>query len=187
MGDYLRGSGYNVTADAGDPDQNAGGNSAYCDPLTDEDVALLETFDLIIFHRSTDSSSFDESHPIFNFITIDQGAIEMYTQEQDINAVDTGGNAGNGDLLAETENNLYTMLVVWDTPGAFEDGRPESHTERRIFFPLMRYFEDDGSGAISFEQYSESGLQLIANIVEYAITGDVKGNPPLNVVNWDIY
>ncbi len=129
----------------------------------------------------------DSTHRIFTGSEITGGLMEMYSQDQDIDAVNTGGAVGDGVLLAETETNRYTALVVRDTPGLFNEGYPESHTARRDFFPLMRYFEDDGSGTISFGQYSETGLKLIANIIEYAIKGEVTGEPPTSIQEWAIY
>jgi hypothetical protein len=241
--DFLRGLGYTVDADPGDPDQNAGGNSAFRDPLTESEENLLESYDLVIVHRSTGSGSFaasaifwnelevplllgssyiarnnpvrwnwvvggeatensqflavsDESHPIYSGVTITDGFVDLYNQLQDVNYVNTGGEAGlgNGKLIAETELNFGTAIAAWDadgsTPVAFQPGGVEEHSYRRVFFALMRYFEDDGSGAIAFEQYSENGLKMIANAVEFSIYGDVTGRTPTGgspVQSWSLY
>lgn len=243
LGDFLRGLGYSVDADPGDPDQNAGGNSAFRDPLTEDEENLLESYDLVIVHRSTGSGAFDESaifwnelevpllhgsaymtrndpnrwnwvvggqarensqflavadenHPVFSGITITDGFVDLYNVLQDIDYVDTGGEAGlgNGILLAETELNFGTALAAWEADGStqvpFQPGGVEVHSHRRVFFAMMRYFEDDGSGAIAFEQYSENGLALMANVVEYTIYGDVQGRTPTGgspVQSWSLY
>ncbi len=239
LGDYLRSLGYTVDADPGDPDQNEGGNSAFRDVLTDEEIALLESYDLVIVHRSTSSGSFDESavfwnelqvpllhgssymvrndparwnwvegptaretsqylevakpdHPIFNGVELDGTRVDLYTLDQDIDYVDTGGEAGlgNGILLAETELNLGTAMAEWDADSStlvpFLPDGIDMHSHRRVFFAMLRYFEDDGSGAISFEQYSENGLKLLANSVEYTMTGEVTGTPTA-ITQWSLY
>lgn len=243
LGDFLRGLGYSVDADPGDPDQNEGGNSAFRDPLTEDEENLLESYDLVIVHRSTGSGAFDESaifwnelevpilhgsayivrndpirwnwviggqgrensqflfasdasHPIYNGVTITDDYVDLYNQLQDIDYVNTGGpdGLGNGVLVAETELNFGTALAVWDADGStqvpYQPGGVEVHSHRRVFFAMMRYFEDDGTGAIAFEQYSANGLQLIANSVEYSIYGDVTGRTPTGgspVQSWSLY
>lgn len=126
------------------------------------------------------------THPIFMGVTLTDNMFQWYSVDQDFSALNIGGNPGNGTLLAETEQNLYAAIIVWDNPGAFFPGGAATHTERRIFLNMLRYFEDDGSGAIAFKNYTPAALKVIANTVEYAITGKVTGQP-VSVANWDLY
>ena len=231
LGDYLRSLGYQVTADEGNPDQNPGGNSAYRDILSDEQIAHLESFDLVIVHRSTNSGDFDnfieqwnelqvplllgsaylgrnnplrwnwvvggqaretsqnlfiedENHPIVRGMGID-----VFTEPRDVDYLNTAGDVGNGHLIASTEVNFGTYIASWDDPGSFVPDGVETHTHRRVFFALLRYFEASDTDCIgcSFDNYTDNGKRLIANAVEYAIHGVVTGLPPTNVGNWDLY
>lgn len=244
LGDFLRGLGYSVDADPGAPNQNAGGNSAFRDPLTADEETLLESYDLVIVHRSTGSGDFDASailwnelevplllgspflarnnpvrwnwvvgpqavensqfievsdaaHPIYNGITIANNRVDLHTRNQDIDYLNTGGEAGlgNGKLVAETEINFGTTIAVWDADGTtvvpFQQGGVEEHSYRRVYFGMMRYFEDTDVLDIEFEHYSENGLKLIANTVEYTIYGNVQGRTPTGggspVQSWSLY
>ncbi|MBN2326863.1 MAG: hypothetical protein JXR73_06895 [Candidatus Omnitrophica bacterium] len=238
LGDFLRDLGYSVTVDPGidDPDAAGGNNSAFRGALSADQVATLESHDLVLFHRSTDSGQFsagldqwnglsvpllngssytardtrwiwvpngnaptdtveylfvsDPSHPIFTNVTIDDdGFVRLFDIDtpQDVNGLEVGGDLGNGKVVAETEFAFHTAIGVWDEPGEFFEGG-SSHTNRVVFFALSRYFEDDGTGAIAFEHYSEDGLQLLANAVEYAIYGDVTGRTPSTSVGfWELH
>ncbi len=135
----------------------------------------------------------EPDHPIFTGIEIVDGKVDLYTQDQDIDYLDTGGQEGlgNGILLAETELNLGTAIAVWDGDGStlvpFQPDGIDEHSYRRVFFAMMRYFEDDDTVDITFEQYSENGLQLMANAVEYTMTGEVTGGPITSVATWSLY
>lgn len=234
LGDFLRDLGYSVTPDPGieaigDPGDN---DSAFHGPLSAEQQALLNSFDLVIFHRSTNSGDFnnltwneltvpllngssyvarnsrwlwvnnansptdnceflevaDDSHPIFTGVTIEDGFVRLFDEgvPQDVNGLEVAGDLANGTVLAETEFLLHTAIGVWDQPGEFYPGGG-THTNRIVFFALSRYFEDDGSGAIAFEHYSEEGLKLLANSVEFAIYGDVQGRTPTKIKTWNLY
>lgn len=236
LGDFLRGLGYSVTVDPGinAPGEPGDNDSAFHGALSADEVALLESHDLVLFHRSTNSGDFtdgadqwnglnvpllngssytarnsrwvwvpnaeaptdnveylfvsDENHPIFYNVPIgDDGFVRLFDVPQDVNGLDVGGDLGNGHIVAETEFAFHTAIGVWDEPGEYFDGGA-SHTNRVVFFALSRYFEDDGSGAIAFEHYSEEGLQLLANAVEYAIYGDVSGRTPTTWVRlWELH
>lgn len=55
LADYLRGLGYNVTVDAG-----AGlGVSEYQQDLTAEEIAYLESFDVVVIHRAVSSGNYN--------------------------------------------------------------------------------------------------------------------------------
>lgn len=56
LGDYLRGLGYRVNTNVGTQAENE-----YRGVLTDEQIAHLESHDLVIFHRSTDSGHFHDN------------------------------------------------------------------------------------------------------------------------------
>lgn len=234
LGDFLRGLGYAVTVDPGidAPGERGDDDSAFHGDLSADQQALLNSFDLVIFHRSTNSGDFnsltwndltvpmlngssyvarnsrwiwmdnaeaptdtveflevlDSSHPIFTDVTIDaDGFVRLFDIPQDVNGLNVAGDLANGSVLAETEFNLHTAIGVWDEPGEFFPGG-SSHTNRVVFFALSRYFEDDGTGAIAFEHYSEDGLKLLANAVEYAIYGDVTGRTPqTGLGDWSLH
>lgn len=240
LGDFLRDLGYGVTVDPGilDDTQPGGNDSAFHGALSADQVATLESHDLIIFHRSTNSGDFadgkdqwnglstpmlcgssytprdsrwqwipggqngdnaeflfvnEPTHPIFTGVTIADDHVRLFDEgvPQDVNALDTGGDTGNGVLLAETELSFYSAIVDWSEPGEFYPGGPASHNNRIVFFALSRYFEDDGSGAIAWEHYSEDGLTMITNAVEYTIHGDVQGRTPTSggtsVTSWELH
>ncbi len=241
LGDFLRDLGYGVTVDPGidAPDDPGGNDSAFHGVLSADQVATLESHDLIIFHRATNSGDFgdgkdqwnalnvpmfngssftprdnrwqwipggqstdanseflwinEQEHPIFTGVTIEENFARLFDEgvPQDVNALDIGGDAGNGQLLAETEFNFFGAIVVWDDPGEFYPGGPASHTNRVVFFALSRYFEDDGTGAIAWEHYSDDGLLMIKNAIEFAIYGDVQSRTPsgggTEVSTWSLY
>lgn len=147
--------------------------------------------------QNTDNIEFlfvnEPDHPIFTGVTIADDFVRLFDEgvPQDVNALDTGGDTGNGTLLAETELSFYSAIVDWSEPGEFYPGGPASHDSRIVFFALSRYFEDDGSGAIAWEHYSDDGLTMIKNAVEYSIYGDVTGRTPTGggspVHEWALY
>lgn len=56
LGDWLRSQGHTVTVDAG-----AGTTSDYHGVLEDDEIAYLESFDVVIVHRSISSGSFNDA------------------------------------------------------------------------------------------------------------------------------
>ena len=212
LGDYLRGLGYTVDVDEGE-----GGASAYRGALTAEEIAHLESYDLVIVHRATDSGAFDDDgappqwnalqvpllmgssylprdsrwvwiaggntrtagtevnivdpdHPIVRGLTG-----KLFSSNRDIDHITTG-DAGNGHVVATmtmADGTSGIAIAAWDSPGFFMGGSGEEHTARRVFFPLLRYHEDDCG--CSFSDYTLNGYILIARAVEYTMTGDTSG------------
>ncbi len=243
LGDFLRDLGYAVAVDPGieAPGERMDDDSAFHGVLSADQVATLESHDLVLFHRSTNSGDFGDGieqwngltvpmlngssftprdsrwqwipggqatdnteflwvvddqmdHPIMTDVTIDGNLARMFDEgvPMDINALDTAGDVGNGVLVAETDLTFLSAIVDWSEPGLFFDGGTASHENRIVFFSLLRYFEDDGAGVILFENYSEDGLKMIANAVEYSIHGDVDPNRTptgggTGVASWSLY
>ncbi len=238
LGDYLRSLGYSVTVDEGDPDQNEGSVSAYRGVLTDDEIAHLESFDLVIVHRSTSSGSFDDDisqwntlqvpmfvgsaylprdtrwiwvnggqareasqrifienadHPIVAGLNIVDDHIQIFSADRDFDYLDTGGEVGNGELVASTELNFGTALAVWEaggeTPVAFIPDGEQVHTHRRVFFCLLRYHETDAETAGAFSDYTDDGKAVIARVVDFSLNGEINGEPgggPSSTTNWEL-
>jgi hypothetical protein len=111
----------------------------------------------------------DSSHPIVAGMGTD-----LFTEPRDVDHLTTL-DVGNGTLVATANEGV--VLAVWDQAGLFRDEGIQSHPQRRVFFPIMRYHEADATAGI-FGDYSANGLRLLANAVEYAMTGQVSSVPP---------
>lgn len=223
LGDYLRGLGYTVTVDEGDPDQGTEAVSKYRGALDDDEIAHLESFDLVLIHRSTSSGSFDDDGAIEQWNALDvpilcgssylprndrwfwADADQVRTPATEITIVEpdhpivaglTGevydtaldidhlgpGDVGEGTIVAtimQADEAEGTAIVVWEPDDAFADAGGQTHTQARIFVPFFRYHEDAGG---TFENYTDNGLAMIHQAVEYGLT--FSGT---DVEEWTLY
>ncbi|HVR37392.1 MAG TPA: Ig-like domain-containing protein [Methylomirabilota bacterium] len=117
----------------------------------------------------------DPGHPIVAGL-----ADDLYIRPIDINRLDNL-DVGNGQLIASADGGV--AIAAWEGSGLFRDEGVQTHTQRRVFFPIMRYHEmaAPGDAAGSFSEYSDNGLRLIANAVEYTLSGQVTWSPPVVV------
>jgi hypothetical protein len=117
---------------------------------------------------SADVTFEDPGHPIVAGLPTD-----LFNEPRDIDHLTTL-DVGNGTLVASVNEGV--VIAVWDQPGLFRAEGTQTHQQRRVFFPIMRYHETDATAGI-FGDYSANGLRLLANAVEYAMTGTVSGVP----------
>lgn len=66
ISEYLRGQGYNVTLDRNE----TVGDSEFEGVLTDEEIAYLESFDVVIIHRSVSSGDYDDNIAQWNNLNV---------------------------------------------------------------------------------------------------------------------
>ena len=120
--------------------------------------------------RSTtvDLTFADSNHPIVAGMGTD-----LFTEARDVDHLTTL-DVGNGTLVATANEGV--VVAVWDQAGLFRNEGTQSHPQRRVFFPIMRYHEADATAGI-FGDYSANGLRILANAVEYAMTGQVSSVP----------
>jgi hypothetical protein len=117
---------------------------------------------------SMDITFQDLDHPIVAGMGTD-----LFNQALDIDHLTTL-DVGNGSLVASANDGV--VIAVWDQPGPFRAESTQTHQQRRVFFPLMRYHEAEPTAGV-FSDYSANGLRLLANAVEYAMTGQVSAVP----------
>jgi hypothetical protein len=113
------------------------------------------------------------AHPIFAGLSG-----ELFNRPIDINRL-SNLDVGNGVLLAHVGDGM--AAAAWEAAGLFRDAGTQTHQQRRVFFPIMRYHEDPAAQAGRFPDYSNNGLRLLANVVEYTMTGAVTWPPPIGL------
>src|SRR5690606_12578039 len=120
----------------------------------------------------------DPEHPIVKGLG---DTIEIYDTPLDIDHL-SSMDMGNGKAIAsveQTDGTRGAFIAEWVEPGFFIGDRGRQHSAPRLYIGMFRYHEADSNG--SFANYTDDGLTLFANIVEYALSLSS------HAAGWDIY